>query len=241
MPRLFTALEIPEADAARLAGLRAALPGARWVEPGNYHITLRFFGDVEPNTADALIEQLAEATGPTMALQLRGLGSFGGDRPRTLWVGVDAGGDTGTDLAALAARHERLARAVGLPAESRNFHPHVTLARFAAGERARQLGPRRRGRGPTSAPNTALLSALEVFLATHGGFVGTHWEASRFVLMSSRSGTGGGPYVIEATYPLGEVGAATPLQARGDDMDDAAVDPTELDEWEAAFQRGREL
>ena len=52
MPRLFTALEIPSSIAFQLSLLRGGLPGARWIDPENYHITLRFIGDIDPRTAD---------------------------------------------------------------------------------------------------------------------------------------------------------------------------------------------
>src|SRR4030081_3215322 len=47
MPRLFTGLEIPPAIVQSLATLRGGLPGARWIDPENYHLTLRFIGDVD--------------------------------------------------------------------------------------------------------------------------------------------------------------------------------------------------
>ena len=47
MPRLFTALEIPRNAAMSLSLLRGGLPGARWIDVENYHITLRFIGDVD--------------------------------------------------------------------------------------------------------------------------------------------------------------------------------------------------
>ena len=46
MPRLFTALEIPRDAALSLSLLRGGLPGARWIDVENYHLTLRFIGDV---------------------------------------------------------------------------------------------------------------------------------------------------------------------------------------------------
>ena len=46
MPRLFTGLEIPAEIGHTLSGLRGGLPGARWIDPENYHVTLRFVGDV---------------------------------------------------------------------------------------------------------------------------------------------------------------------------------------------------
>jgi RNA 2',3'-cyclic 3'-phosphodiesterase len=51
MPRLFTGVEIPPDVGQALASLRGGLPGARWIDPENYHLTLRFIGDVDDNTA----------------------------------------------------------------------------------------------------------------------------------------------------------------------------------------------
>ena len=51
MPRLFTALEIPRDAALSLSLLRGGLPGARWVDVENYHLTLRFIGDVDDDVA----------------------------------------------------------------------------------------------------------------------------------------------------------------------------------------------
>ena len=51
MPRLFTALEIPASIGDSLAFLRGGLPGARWISPENYHITLRFIGDIDDSLA----------------------------------------------------------------------------------------------------------------------------------------------------------------------------------------------
>ena len=51
MPRLFTALEIPAALGESLSLLRGGLPGARWIDPENYHLTLRFIGDVDDEIA----------------------------------------------------------------------------------------------------------------------------------------------------------------------------------------------
>jgi len=51
MPRLFTALEIPASVAENLARLRGGVPNARWIDVENYHITLRFIGDVDDTFA----------------------------------------------------------------------------------------------------------------------------------------------------------------------------------------------
>ena len=51
MPRLFTGLEIPADVAQALSMMRGGLPGARWIDPENYNITLRFIGDIDDRLA----------------------------------------------------------------------------------------------------------------------------------------------------------------------------------------------
>ncbi|TJW81833.1 MAG: hypothetical protein E5V92_23610 [Mesorhizobium sp.] len=58
MPRLFTALEIPRDAALSLSLLRGGLPGARWIDVENYHLTLRFIGDIEGHVADEIANAL---------------------------------------------------------------------------------------------------------------------------------------------------------------------------------------
>ena len=61
MPRLFTALEIPRDAALSLSLLRGGLPGARWMDVENYHMTLRFIGDIEGHVADEIAGANARA------------------------------------------------------------------------------------------------------------------------------------------------------------------------------------
>ncbi len=176
MPRLFSALEIPPPIAERLSGLRGGLHGARWVEPENYHITLRFIGDVDETTAREFAAALSRVRLPGFALTLDGLGSFGNRKPRAVWAGVAAP----PALDALQRAHERAAQAAGLAPEPRNFHAHVTLARM---------------RG-VKAP------AVAQWLGERGAFLAGPFPVSRFVLLSSRASQGGGPYVVEQSYSL---------------------------------------
>jgi 2'-5' RNA ligase len=176
MPRLFTALEIPARVAADLSMLRGGLAGARWIDAQNYHITLRFIGDVDDAMAHDVAMTLAAIRRSPVSVQLDQLASFGGDRPRAVIVKARAD----AALAELQAEHERLLRRLGAPPEPRKFVPHVTLARL---------------RG-------APCSAVAAFLGAHGYFPPLRFEASRFVLYSSRNSVGGGPYIVEADYPL---------------------------------------
>ena len=61
MPRLFTGLEIPAEIGQTLSMLRGGLPGARWIDPENYHLTLRFIGDVDDRPAHEIASLLIRA------------------------------------------------------------------------------------------------------------------------------------------------------------------------------------
>ncbi len=178
MPRLFTGLEIPPEIGEALARHRGGLPGARWVDPANYHVTLRFLGDVDERTAREVYMALEETRWrDAIPVTLDGLASFGGERPHAIFANVAAN----PALSELQAEHERLARRAGLAPEKRKFHPHVTLARLRHG------------------------SPLDVadYLALRGRFEKLSFTARRVVMYSSRDSVGGGPYVVEAAYPLG--------------------------------------
>ena len=58
MPRLFTGLEIPAEIGQTLSNLRGGLPGARWIDPENYHVTLRFIGDIDGVAANEIASML---------------------------------------------------------------------------------------------------------------------------------------------------------------------------------------
>ncbi len=174
MPRLFTGIELPEAIVQQLSMLRAGLHGASWIDPENYHITMRFAGDITDTEANHFAEALADIRFDSFDVEISGLGSFGGNKPRSLWAAVKPT----PALLLLQKAHERAARLAGLPPETRNFVPHVTLARLR---------------------NVSPYAAAE-YLARHGGFFGVPFTASRFVLFSSRPNHGGGPYLVEEGY-----------------------------------------
>jgi RNA 2',3'-cyclic 3'-phosphodiesterase len=175
MPRLFTALEIPSEIGQSMAQLRGGLPGARWIDPENYHLTLRFIGDVDDALADEIADLLGKVERPAFDLRIDGLDSFGGNKPRVVVAAVPAV----AQLVELQADHERIMQRVGLAPE-RKYRPHVTLARLR----------------DTSSRQVA------DFLSIKQPFRSTPFPVSRFVLYSSRASVGGGPYVVEAGYPL---------------------------------------
>jgi 2'-5' RNA ligase len=176
MPRLFTGLEIPSEVESSLAMLRGGLPGARWVEPDNYHITLRFIGDVDDALAREIESMLAQVRRRGFELRLDGLSSFGGRKPRAVVASIPAV----PALTDLQAEHERLMQRIGLEPEGRKYTPHVTLARLR----------------DSSSRDVA------DYLAARGPWRSSPFSVGRFVLFSARSSVGGGPYVVEAAYPL---------------------------------------
>jgi len=176
MPRLFTALEIPADIADGLSMLRGGLPGARWISPEFYHVTLRFIGDVDNSVARDAAAALDEIEQFAFEVTLEGVDQFGNNKPRSIFAGVKPN----AALVDLQGEHERAMKRVGLPPEGRNFRPHVTLARL------RDVSPRQ----------------VADYLALRGYFRSPAFTVSRFVLFSSRDSVGGGPYRVEAAYPL---------------------------------------
>jgi 2'-5' RNA ligase len=176
MPRLFTALEIPRHIGGSLAIMRGGLPGARWIDPDNYHLTLRFIGDIDDALARDIAGLLGRVQRRPFELRLDGLTSFGGRKPRA----VVATATPVASLFELQAEHERLFQRVGLEPEGRKYIPHVTLARL----------------------RDASSRDVADYLAARAHYRSASFEVSRFVLFSARSSVGGGPYVVEADYPL---------------------------------------
>lgn len=177
MPRLFTGLEIPSDVGFALSLKRGGLHGARWIDPANYHITLRYIGDVDHRTADEVEDVLDRfAYAEPFTLTIDHLGVFGGNKPRALYAGV-APSDA---LNRLQASQERMLQKVGLVPDGRKFVPHVTLARL------RDTQPHE----------------LAHHISQSGHFVPLHFTVERFVLFSSKESVGGGPYVVEQDFPL---------------------------------------
>ena len=135
--RFFVALEIPSGVRENLAALIDELRAAdasssknkgRWVRPENLHVTLKFIGNVDSGKLDAIRASLAEVrAGRSVEFHFRGLGFFPNEkRPRVLWAGLEASPNLATLAADIDARLEK----VGIPRETREFSPHLTLARF---------------------------------------------------------------------------------------------------------------
>ena len=177
MLRLFVGIPFPPELKMRLSQLCAGVPGARWIDPGNFHLTLRFIGEVGEDLAADIDAALSRLRARPLVLQLAGTGVFGnGGIPKSLWVGVERN----PPLAALRDKIEQALVRSGLPPEPRKFSPHVTLARL------KHPAPDR----------------IAAFLAASAQFRAEPLEVDRFSLIASLQTKAGSVYEDQADYRL---------------------------------------
>ncbi len=174
--RLFTAIAIPDEVAAPLTMIQAGVPGARWSSREQLHLTLRFIGEVDGRDAAAIDDALSTIAAPGFRLTIKGVGQFGGKNPSALWAGVEAN----EALMHLERKIESALQRVGLPAESRKYTPHVTLARLKGASRGRVMD----------------------YLTDHALFACPSFEVSGFILYSSQLTSDGSVYRAEKAYRL---------------------------------------
>lgn len=134
--RCFLAFALPTSLAEEVTRVRQSFVSrgvqGRWVHEKKMHVTLHFFGALSEDEIDRAKQSVKPVLlqVPSIDVKLKAVGVFpDARRPRVLWVGLDARAH------ALQNLHRELTgalRAAGFPVESRNFHAHVTLARFTA-------------------------------------------------------------------------------------------------------------
>jgi RNA 2',3'-cyclic 3'-phosphodiesterase len=176
MLRLFVGIEFPPELKLRLSLLQSGIAGARWIDPGNFHLTLRFIGEVDEGTAADVDEALLRLKARPFSVQLAGVGIFGGDKLRQLWVGVERE----PTLFTLQGKIEQALMRAGLPPEPRKYVPHVTLARL---------------RDPRP-------QDVQFFLASHAQFRAVPLRIERFSLIASYPTKAGSVYEDQADYEL---------------------------------------
>lgn len=132
--RLFVAARVPDDRLNDLdelvAPLRAKLTNARWTDPAGQHLTLKFLGWTPSDRLDAVVQtcKMVAAGRAKSELSFTGLGAFPSrTRIRVLWVGVD---DPDRALVLAAGDLDGSFESIGIPAEGRDYTPHLTLARF---------------------------------------------------------------------------------------------------------------
>ena len=145
------------------------------MDPGNFHLTLRFIGEIGESAAADIDDALSRLRARRFNLQISGTGVFG-DKPRSLWAGVERG----PELVGLRDKIEQALIRAGQPPEPRKFAPHVTLARL---------------RNPP-------LEKLREFLAANAQFRAEPLLVQGFSLIASFQTKAGSVYEDQADYPL---------------------------------------
>lgn len=176
MHRLFVAIELPQGAKNSLIETMGGVIGARWQREDQLHLTLRFIGETDTHTANAIADALGVVRFPPFMLAARGVGSFDRKgRIDALWVGVDP-------HAPLKALHNKIDRAlerVGIAPDRRTYLPHITIARFS------------RGAG-----------SLDAFMRAAGGVHFEPFRVDSFCLFESMLTESGAHYAIAQRYDL---------------------------------------
>ncbi len=182
--RTFIAIDLEPAlkEAVRgfVESLKRTKADVRWTGPSGLHLTLKFLGEIEPDTAEKVTSALARVAGRhrPFSLALEGTGRFPqGRSPRVLWIGVRPQ----PELLSLQEDIERELEAEGFLREDRLFHPHLTLGRV-------------KGSG-------AIGEALGE-LEKKGRFLFGDMEVRSVTLFESRLGPGGAQYRVVSEHAL---------------------------------------
>ncbi len=183
MPRLFIAIDLPDALKDELGALTTDIAGAVWAKRASYHLTLRFLGnDIDAIRIPPITRALGQIRAASFPLMLRSVGRFPKQpkQPaRVLWVGVEAS-------PALLDLHQAVAHAVSavdFPPEDRAFNPHITLARLK---------------------NLKRDPAVTEFLTAHEAFAPASFQAQAFHLIESRLTPQGAQYTTRASFTLSD-------------------------------------
>lgn len=182
MPRLFTAIELPQAIKQQILGLHSDdLPNARWSRQDQMHITLHFIGEISQEQATATQQALEKVQSYAFSLALAEVGQFPPKgKARVLWAGLRVD-------PMLNALHSRIARALqptGFVPDERPFEPHLTVARF---------------KPPTP---RAALEAYFYHYTHYERFETPAFPVTEFLLYESELRPEGARYTVRQRYPL---------------------------------------
>ncbi len=135
-----------------------------WVRTEGIHLTLKFLGNVAPESIEEIKPALARIASQTAPIRIEpaACGAFPTIKsPRVIWVGLS--GQIGP-LAQLARRLETAMVPLGFEPEGRPFKPHLTVGRVKGRLR---------------------LQALQQILLAHRDFTAEPFDAAEVVLYKS--------------------------------------------------------
>jgi len=175
MKRLFIAIPLPERIRDDIADTYHAIPGTRWVEEMNLHITLRFCGESSPQQEESLVQALRAVSFRPFSIICKGVGQFpAAKEARVLWAGVEAP----DEFMLMQQNVEKACVKAGLAAEGKKFSPHITVARCK------------------SAPPDRVAR----FIVANSLFKTETFEVAGYSLYSSHLGKSGTVYTEEARF-----------------------------------------
>jgi len=161
--------------------LEAVSPDVKWVEHDNYHITLKYLGDVNTRQINSIKEQLTIVGDncPQFRLQLKGLGFFPSKtRPRVVWLGIQGEIDKAYFL---ADRIDAYLAPLGFePEQKRSFH--LTMGRIRSDARINQM--------------------MEVASTMQDNIKDYSFMVKNFKLMESQLSVAGPTYTVIKSFPL---------------------------------------
>jgi len=158
------------------ARLRSSTDDLRWTSSDFWHITLQFLGNSSPEQYPCLVAHLSQLKGSPVPIHLGRLGIF--DRAGVFFAEVDAT----PSLVSLAEQILAATSHCGFVAETRPFHPHITLARAKGQGRSRSL------------------QELAQRVQRQPAFL--HYVASEFLLYESHLASTGATYEVRHRFPL---------------------------------------
>ncbi len=181
MYRLFVAIELPTVVKQHLSLMLCGVPGAKWTDPDQMHLTVRFIGEVDGGVMEDILGALATVRADSFSIHLKGVGHFPPRQdPQTLWIGVEKS----EGLSLLRSRVESALARAGVPRERRKFHPHVRLAYL----------------------RNSKLSKVAIYLSQHALLEVAPFEVTEFSLYSSQLASNGAIHRQEAVYTLSTKG-----------------------------------
>ncbi len=184
--RTFIAVEVSPAVCHRASELIAKLQASEvkctWTAPENMHVTLQFLGDTDDTLIPDVCRRVAQAAAPFEPFEMAfsQAGAFPApDRPRTVWLGVDAGAEK---LVRLQFAIQESLVELRFPREHRTFKPHLTLGRVRDGS-----------------PRSQRLAEL---LAQYRDYKASESDVSEVVIVGSFRDKSGPMYQIIGRAPL---------------------------------------
>jgi RNA 2',3'-cyclic 3'-phosphodiesterase len=177
MRRVFIALPIPEKIALGLLPLQTGLDNARYSPHENFHITLRFLGDLSEDIIEDLDNEIAQIEIAQFTLSLSGIGFFGGENPHSIHAIVNEC----PELLKLHSKIDAICNKMNIAKDHKKYTPHVTLAYMKNG--------------------ADLLDVIN-YQTRHSLFKSKKWVADSFKLYASHLGKGASVYEDLAQYPL---------------------------------------